>query len=112
MILIRKILKLGASLAGLGLGAAVLTLCWPSWLVTALAWYSPEVVYFVNTEEPVVALTIDDGPDATSTPKILNILKQYKAHATFFMISSRVKDNEALVTQVLAEQHEIGNHMT
>jgi peptidoglycan/xylan/chitin deacetylase (PgdA/CDA1 family) len=66
----------------------------------------------VQTRHLVVALTIDDGPDPSTTPKILDILKQYRAHATFFMISGRVRNNEAVVSRVLAEQHEIANHLT
>src|SRR5262245_51050963 len=108
----RRIIKFSSILLGVILGGVVFTLCWPAWLVSVLAWYSPRVTYFVETELPVVALTIDDGPDGVTTPKILDILKKYQAHATFFMISSRVKENEKLVDQVLAEQHEVANHMT
>lgn len=112
MISTRKWLKSGSILAGVILGGAAFTLCWPEWLVALLAWYSPEVTYFVETREPVVALTLDDGPDAASTPKILDILKQYEAHATFFMISSRAKQHEKIVSRVLAEEHEVANHLT
>lgn len=108
----RRIIKFSTILLGLLLGGAAFTLCWPAWLVSALAWYSPEVVYFVETQQPVVALTIDDGPDPASTPKILDILKAYGAHATFFMISSRVKINQKLVSRTLVEQHEVANHLT
>ena len=108
----RRIIKFSSILLGVILGGAAFTLCWPAWLVSILAWYSPRVTYFVETEQPVVALTIDDGPDGITTPKILEILAQYEAHATFFMISSRVKEKEKLVSRVLAEQHEVGNHLT
>jgi peptidoglycan-N-acetylglucosamine deacetylase len=108
----RRVIKFSSILLGIILGGVALTLCWPAWLVSALAWYSPQVTYFVETPQPVVALTIDDGPDRVTTPKILEILEQYQAHATFFMISSRVKANEKLVRRVLAEQHEVGNHLT
>jgi peptidoglycan-N-acetylglucosamine deacetylase len=108
----RRIIKFSSVLLGLILGGAAFTLCWPAWLVSVLAWYSPQVTYFVETPQPVVALTIDDGPDPVTTPKILDILAQYQAQATFFMISSRVKENEKLVNRVLAEQHEVANHLT
>lgn len=108
----RRIIKFSSILLGVILGGAVFTLCWPAWLVSVLAWYSPQVTYFVETQQPVVALTIDDGPDSVTTPKILEILEQYQAHATFFMISSRVRANEKLVGRVLAEQHEVANHLT
>ncbi len=32
----------------------------------------------------IIAITFDDGPDPTYTPQILNLLRQYKAEATFF----------------------------
>lgn len=69
------------------------------------------MVYFVETQQPVVALTIDDGPDAKTTPAILNLLEQYKAHATFFLIASRVLGNEKIVERAVAEKHELANHL-
>ncbi len=57
-----------------------------------------------------VALTFDDGPDSTWTPRILDILKQYGANATFFMIGEVAQDNVGVMQRVYAEGHEIGNH--
>ena len=37
----------------------------------------------------VVALTFDDGPDPQWTPRVLDLLKQYGAHATFFVVGAR-----------------------
>lgn len=73
------------------------------------AW--PEVVYFVPTSAPVVALTIDDGPDAATTPALLDVLARHDARATFFLIGSRVEGNEALVRRMVDEGHEIAHHM-
>ena len=72
----------------------------------------PEALFYVPTEQPLVALTIDDAPDARTTPQILDVLKQYHAHATFFIITEYLKGNEAIVRRMLQEGHEIGNHMT
>jgi peptidoglycan/xylan/chitin deacetylase (PgdA/CDA1 family) len=83
----------------------------PYWAVALLARCSPDVVYFVGTEEPVVALTIDDGPDPAATPKILDVLGRYDAHATFFLLASRVPGNEELVRRAVEEGHEIANHL-
>jgi peptidoglycan/xylan/chitin deacetylase (PgdA/CDA1 family) len=58
-----------------------------------------------------VALTIDDGPDPATTPAILDVLEQNGAHATFFIITSRVAGNEDLLRRMVAEGHELGNHM-
>lgn len=84
----------------------------PEWIVVLLARRSPQVVYFVETEEPVVALTIDDGPDPATTPRILDLLKQHDARATFFLITSRIPGNEDLVARTVEEHHELGNHLT
>jgi peptidoglycan/xylan/chitin deacetylase (PgdA/CDA1 family) len=72
----------------------------------------PEVLYSVETDEPVLALTIDDGPDPLSTPRILAVLAENGARATFFLVSDRVAGNEALVEAILAGGHELGNHLT
>lgn len=84
----------------------------PEWLVEGLARYSPEVLYFVETARPLVALTIDDGPDPVATPRILDVLKRHGARATFFVITDRVAGNEALLRRILEEGHELGNHLT
>jgi peptidoglycan/xylan/chitin deacetylase (PgdA/CDA1 family) len=72
----------------------------------------PEVVYFAKTNKLVIALTIDDGPDARTTPKILEILRRYGAKATFFVISNRIKGNERLIADMISCKHELGNHLT
>ena len=57
-----------------------------------------------------IALTFDDGPHSTVTPKILNILKEYQVQATFFMLGNQVEYYPELVHRVASEGHEIGNH--
>lgn len=57
-----------------------------------------------------IALSFDDGPRAETTPKVLEILKKYNAHATFYIVGSHIEGNEALVQQVVAEGHELGDH--
>lgn len=64
----------------------------------------------VTTHEPVVALTFDDGPDPESTPKLLDILERYKAHATFFMTGEAAQAHPELVRRVAHAGHTIGNH--
>ena len=70
----------------------------------------PRVLYSVDTDQPVVALTIDDGPDSESTAEILSVLAAHDAKATFFLISSRIPGNEAAVDAIVAGGHELGNH--
>jgi len=57
-----------------------------------------------------VCLTFDDGPDPRWTPRILDLLAQANAPATFFMVGRRALDQPALVRRVMAAGHEIGNH--
>lgn len=72
----------------------------------------PGCVYMRDSEKPLVALTIDDGPDSITTPKILEVLSRHQARATFFLISSRVPGNEPIVSEIVKQGHEIGNHLT
>jgi peptidoglycan/xylan/chitin deacetylase (PgdA/CDA1 family) len=64
----------------------------------------------VDTSDPVVAFTFDDGPDETCTPTIVDVLGEAGAHATFFALADAARRSPALVERVLAEGHEIGLH--
>jgi peptidoglycan-N-acetylglucosamine deacetylase len=68
------------------------------------------VVFHGPTAARVVALTIDDGPDAR-TPAILDLLAAHDARATFFLVAAHIAGNEATVRALLAQGHEIGHHM-
>lgn len=57
-----------------------------------------------------VYLTFDDGPSAGYTPQVLDLLAQYHAQATFFMIGSQAQAQPGLVARVRAAGHVIGNH--
>ena len=57
-----------------------------------------------------VAITFDDGPDPEWTPKILDVLKQKKATATFFLIGIQTDKFSGLAKRIYAEGHTIGNH--
>jgi len=57
-----------------------------------------------------VALTFDDGPDPNYTPKILDILKQERAQATFFLIGLQTQKFPGLARRIYDEGHGIGNH--
>ncbi len=58
----------------------------------------------------VVALTFDDGPDSTQTPKVLDILKKYNIKACFFCIGSKIAGNENIIQRIKNEGHLLGNH--
>lgn len=84
----------------------------PEWLIARLRRKSPDVLYSIETKERIVALTIDDGPDPVDSPKILEILNGHKASATFFVITDHIPGNEDIVRRMVAEGHELGNHLT
>ena len=71
----------------------------------------PDVLFQHTNAGPLVALTFDDSPHATSTPRILDVLAAHDARATFFVISEHVAGNEEIVRRLIAEGHEVGNHM-
>ena len=57
----------------------------------------------------VVYLTYDDGP-SRYTPKILDLLKAYRANATFFVVGSQVRTREATLRRIRNDGHLVGNH--
>lgn len=57
-----------------------------------------------------VALTFDDAPDDMFTPKILDILEEKNAKATFFLVGYRVKKYPDIAKRIVQEGHAIGNH--
>lgn len=63
-----------------------------------------------RTGSTAVALTFDDGPDPVNTPKILEVLRHNGVKATFCLVGFRVRDNPALVRQIVAEGHTLCNH--
>ncbi|MFT3826147.1 MAG: polysaccharide deacetylase family protein [Chitinophagaceae bacterium] len=57
-----------------------------------------------------IAISFDDGPMEAYTPAVLNILKEFDVPAAFFCIGHRIPGREALLRQLHAEGHLIGNH--
>jgi peptidoglycan-N-acetylglucosamine deacetylase len=57
-----------------------------------------------------IAITFDDGPDPKWTPKILDVLKQEHATATFFLIGFQTEKFPSIAKRIFNEGHEIGNH--
>ena len=64
----------------------------------------------VETEKKQIALTFDDGPHPTLTPKILEILARYHVPATFFMVGQNVLNYPKAARAVIDAGHEVGNH--
>ncbi|MBM6400037.1 polysaccharide deacetylase family protein [Phycicoccus sonneratiae] len=64
----------------------------------------------VPTDGPEVALTLDDGPDPSLTPRVLDVLARHDARATFFVLGSRVEAHPEVARAVVEAGHGIGNH--
>jgi peptidoglycan-N-acetylglucosamine deacetylase len=75
-------------------------------LASTYSWISP-----VNCETGrCLALTFDDGPNPITTLRVLSVLEKEHVHASFFVIGSRVRGNEALLRRMHADGDEIGDH--
>lgn len=61
-------------------------------------------------KKPLVAITFDDGPNKKITPKMLDLLAKYQIKATFFLIGEQIERNSEVVSRMIKEGHEIGNH--
>lgn len=62
------------------------------------------------TQEPVVALTFDDGPHPKYTLDLLDILEKYGACGTFFMLGKSAQRYPFIVKTIAERGHAIGNH--
>ncbi|MEU9183015.1 glycosyltransferase [Streptomyces sp. NPDC048484] len=57
-----------------------------------------------------IVLTFDDGPDPKWTPRVLDVLKKYDAHAVFFVTGTNASRYPDLVKRMVDEGHEVGLH--
>ncbi len=64
----------------------------------------------LNTDQKVVALTYDDGPNPPYTDRLLDVLAKHNVKATFFLIGNRIERHPETANRVIAEGHQIGNH--
>lgn len=62
------------------------------------------------TQDRMIALTFDDGPDPAITPKVLDILNRHHIQAMFFVIGKNAVENPALMERMVREGHAVGNH--
>ena len=70
----------------------------------------PRVVSRVRTQEKVLALTFDDGPDPKYTPAVLAFARAKGVKLTFFVVGKQVQSYPELAKQEAAEGHAVGNH--
>lgn len=72
--------------------------------------FKEKINNLTNGKEKIAYFTFDDGPNATVTPKILDILKAKDIKATFFVIGKHVKEYPEIVKRAYEEGHYIANH--
>ncbi len=63
-----------------------------------------------HVDGPYVAMTFDDGPHASNTPRLLDMLKQRNIKATFFVVGQCAAEYPAIMKRIVAEGHEVANH--
>ncbi len=95
-------------LIALAIGAVLAFLFYASYSIKSQVYV--RALCRVKTDEKVVYLTFDDGPNAEQTPQVLDVLRRNNATATFFCIGSHVVGNEQIVKRIVDEGHTIGNH--
>jgi peptidoglycan/xylan/chitin deacetylase (PgdA/CDA1 family) len=64
----------------------------------------------VTTDEPVVVLTYDDGPEPGQTERVLGALAEKDATATFFVLVGRAQRSPAMVRDIVGAGHEVALH--
>lgn len=71
---------------------------------------STRLLWRADTDEPVLALTFDDGPDPQYTEPLLALLAEQDVRATFFVVGERGVEHRDLLRRQVAAGHELGNH--
>jgi peptidoglycan-N-acetylglucosamine deacetylase len=64
----------------------------------------------VHVDGPYIAITFDDGPHATLTPKLLDLLAARKVKATFFVVGQCVAEYPEITRRIVRDGHEIASH--
>jgi len=84
---------------------------WLIWqyLVPTSAGFGPAIRRF-RTDRREIWLTIDDGPDPATTPRVLDLLDAHRASATFFVIGEQAQRHPALIAEIARRGHSLGNH--
>jgi len=95
--------------------AALIALCFTWVCVTpAISQAAPAASYWQDIRNKTpnygIALTIDDGPSASYTPKVLDALKLYSVKATFCIVGQNAQANPLLVKRIAREGHRLCNH--
>jgi peptidoglycan/xylan/chitin deacetylase (PgdA/CDA1 family) len=92
-----------AATLGLAAGGCAYAAMWPASQIFGSTLIAP-------ASPGELALTFDDGPNPAWTPHLLDILASHDVRASFFLLGSRAQAEPALVRQIAAAGHLIGNH--
>jgi peptidoglycan-N-acetylglucosamine deacetylase len=87
-------------------------------LVVSVDWFSKirsfqwcgRIASRIATQDKVVALTFDDGPNPPFTERLLSTLADNGVQATFFLVGKQIERFPNTVRQIVAAGHEVGNH--
>jgi len=99
---------LAIGLAGVAAGTAALAAGYQSMAPTG-QWYGRAFIGLARGTKQL-ALTYDDGPNDTHTPRLLETLARHDVHATFFLIGRYVRQRPDLVREIVRAGHIVGNH--
>jgi peptidoglycan/xylan/chitin deacetylase (PgdA/CDA1 family) len=99
--------SMGVALAGIGATHAAMCAAglWPR-----SNWLGPNLLRLPPAAHDCVALTFDDGPNPELTPRVLDMLDQHGARATFFCIGQRAAAHPELVREIIRRGHAVENH--
>lgn len=75
-----------------------------------LRWFYPSLLWQMPTGKRRIYLTFDDGPHPQVTPRVLSLLAEYDAQATFFCVADNVRKHPEIYQNVLEAGHLTGNH--
>jgi peptidoglycan-N-acetylglucosamine deacetylase len=88
--------------------ATIALFAWAMSRVNSSFWI--ETLWHSRRPSRAVALTFDDGPDASFTPRVLHILAEKQVPATFFVVGERAERHPELIRRAHDMGHVIGNH--
>ena len=73
-------------------------------------WLFPDAIFRIRTNEKLLCLTFDDGPDPVSTLPLLDLLDRHAIKAVFFCNGIAAEKYPGLINQIKTRGHLIGNH--
>jgi peptidoglycan-N-acetylglucosamine deacetylase len=73
-------------------------------------WLYHRAVFRIKTDEKLLYLTFDDGPDPGSTPRLLDILEAFNIRGLFFCDGRAAEKHPYLMDLIVSKGHIIGNH--